>query len=85
MSGGSSRGRYGDRMGVWNGPVNEHVTADLFVRAPFFKADAFHHEIHRNALVGCNLKVKPLIGEMLFLDRNLRIDCLFATTLQTLI
>ena len=35
MSGGSSRGRYGDRMGVWNGPVNEHVTADLFVRAPF--------------------------------------------------
>ena len=44
MSGGSSRGRYGDRMGVWNGPVNEHVTADLFVRTVFGEANAFHLE-----------------------------------------
>ena len=44
MSGGSSRGRYGDRMGVWNGPVNEHVTADLFVGTVFGKANAFHLE-----------------------------------------
>ena len=44
MSGGSSRGRYGDRMGMWNGPVNEHVTADLFVRTVLGEANAFHLE-----------------------------------------
>ena len=44
MSVGSSRGRYGDRMGVWNGPVNEHVTADLFVRAVLGETNAFHLE-----------------------------------------
>ena len=41
MSGGSSRGRYGDRMGMWNGPVNEHVTADLFVRTVLAKRMPF--------------------------------------------
>ena len=84
MSGGSSRGRYGDRMGMWNGPVNEHVAADLFVRAVFGKANALHFEFAA-VLEPRNLKIEPLIGEMLFLDRNLRIDCLFAATLQTLI
>ena len=45
MSGGSSRGRYGDRMGMWNGPVNEHVTADLFVRTVLSEANAFHLQL----------------------------------------
>ena len=31
-------------MGVWNGLVNEHVTADLFVRTVFGKANALHLE-----------------------------------------
>ena len=84
MSGGSSRGRYGDRMGVWNGPVNEHVTADLFVRAVFGEANALHFEFS-TMLEPRNLKIEPLIGEVLFLDRNLRIDCLFTAILQTLI
>ena len=44
MSVGVSRGLYGDRMGVWNGPVNEHVTADLFVRTVFGEANALHLE-----------------------------------------
>ena len=30
---------------MWNGPVNEHVTADLFVRAVFGKANAFHLQL----------------------------------------
>ena len=71
-------------MGVWNGPVNEHVTADLFVRTVFGEANALHFEFAA-MLEPRNLKIKPLIGKMLFLDRNLRIDCIFATTLQTLI
>ena len=45
MSVGVSRGLYGDRMGVWNGPVNEHVTADLFVRTVFGEANAFHLQL----------------------------------------
>ena len=84
MSGGSSRGRYGDRMGMWNGPVNEHVTADFFVRTVFGETNALHFEFS-TMLEPRNLKIEPLIGEMLFLDGNLRIDCIFATTLQTLI
>ena len=84
MSGRSSRGRYGNRMGMWNGPVNEHVTADLFVRTVFGKANALHFEFS-TMFEPRNLKIEPLIGEMLFLDRNLRVDCIFATTLQTLI
>ena len=84
MSGGSSRGRYGDRMGVWNGPVNEHVTADLFVRTVFGEANAFHLQLAA-VLKPADLKIEPLVGEMLFLDRNLRIDCIFTTALQTLI
>ena len=44
MSVGSFRGRYGDRMCVWNGPMNEHVTADLFVRTVLGEANAFHLE-----------------------------------------
>ena len=84
MSGGSSRGRYGDRMGVWNGPVNEHVAADLFVRAVLSEANAFHLQLTA-MLESADLEIEPLIGEMLFLDRNLRIDCIFATALQTLI
>ena len=80
MSGGSSRGRYGDRMGMWNGPVNEHVAADLFVRTVFGEANALHLEFS-TMLEPRNLKIEPLIGEMLFLDRNLRIDCIFATAL----
>ena len=71
-------------MGVWNGPVNEHVTADLFVRTVFGEANAFHLEFAA-MLESRNLKVEPLIGEMLFLDRNLRIDCLFTAILQALI
>ena len=84
MSGGSSRGRYGDRMGMWNGPVNEHVTADLFVRTVFGEANTFHFQL-ATMLESRNLKVEPLIGEMLFLDRNLRIDCIFTAILQALI
>ena len=84
MSGGSSRGRYGNRMGVWNGPVNEHVTADLFVRTVFGEANALHFEFAAMFKTR-NLKVEPLIGEVLFLDSNLRIDCLFAAILQALI
>ena len=71
-------------MGVWNGPVNEYVTADLFVRTVFGEANAFHLEFAA-MLESRNLKVEPLIGEMLFLDRNLRIDCLFTAILQALI
>ena len=71
-------------MGMWNGPVNEHVTADLFVRTVLGKANAFHLEFS-TMLEPRNLKIEPLIGEMLFLDRDLRIDCLFTTALQTLI
>ncbi len=71
-------------MGMWNGPVNEHVTADLFVRTVFGEANALHLEFAA-MFETRNLKVEPLVGEMLFLDRNLRIDCIFATTLQTLI
>ena len=71
-------------MGMWNGPVNEHVTADLFVRAVFGEANAFHLQLTA-VLKSADLKVESLIGEVLFLDRNLRIDCIFATTLQTLI
>ena len=44
MSVGVSRGLYGDRMGVWNGPVNEHVTADLFVRTVLGETNALHLE-----------------------------------------
>ena len=69
---------------MWNGPVNEHVTADLFVRTVFGEANALHFEFS-TMLKPRNLKIEPLVGEMLFLDRNLRIDCIFATALQTLI
>ena len=71
-------------MGVWNGPVNNHVTADLFVRTVFGEANALHFEFAA-MLESRNLKVEPLIGEMLFLDRNLRIDCIFTAILQALI
>ena len=71
-------------MGMWNGPVNEHVTADLFVRTVLGKANAFHFEFS-TMLESRNLKIEPFIGEMLFLDRNLRIDCLFTAILQALI
>ena len=84
MSGGSSRGRYGNRMGVWNGPVNEHVTTDLFVRAVLGKANALHFQL-ATMLEPRNLKIEPLIGEVLFLDRDLHIDCLFTAILQALI
>ena len=69
---------------MWNGPVNEHVTADLFVRTVLGKANAFHLEFAA-MLKSRNLKVEPLIGEVLLLDRNLRIDCLFTAALQALI
>ena len=71
-------------MGMWNGPVNEHVAADLFVRTVFGEANALHFEFS-TMLESRNLKIEPLVSEVLFLDRNLRIDCIFATTLQTLI
>ncbi len=61
MSGGSSRGRYGDRMGMWNGPVNEHVTTDFFVRAAFGETDAFHHEFSA-VLEPADLKVQAFVG-----------------------
>ena len=69
---------------MWNGPVNEHVAADLFIRAVLGKANALHFQLAA-MLKSRNLKVEPLIGEVLFLDRNLRIDCLFAAILQALI
>jgi hypothetical protein len=71
-------------MGVWNGPVNTHVTTDFFVGAAFGETDALHHQLTA-MLETRNLKVEPLIGEVLLLDRNLRIDCFFTTTLQALI
>jgi hypothetical protein len=71
-------------MGMWNGPVNEHVTADLFVRTVLGEANALHFEFS-TMLEPRNLKIEPLISKMLFLDRNLRIDCLFAAILQALI
>lgn len=61
MSGGSSRGLYGDRMGVWNGPVDEHVTADLFVRTVLGEANALHFEFAA-MFETRNLKVEPLVG-----------------------
>ena len=69
---------------MWNGPVNTHVTTDFFIRAAFGETDALHFEFAA-MFEPRNLKIKPFIGEVLFLDRNLRIDCIFATTLQTLI
>ena len=71
-------------MGMWNGPVNEHIAADLFVRTVFGEANAFHFQLAA-VLESADFKVESLIGEMLLLDRNLRIDCIFATALQTLI
>ena len=71
-------------MGMWNGPMNEHVTADLFVRTVLGEANAFHFQL-ATMLESRNLKIEPLVGEVLLLDRNLRIDCLFTTILQTLI
>ena len=71
-------------MGMWNGLVNDHVAADLFVRAVFGKANAFHLEFAA-VLESADLEVESFIGEVLFLDRNLRIDCIFATTLQALV
>ena len=71
-------------MGVWNGPVNEHVTADFFVRTVFGEANALHFEFS-TMLESRNLKVEPLVGEVLLLDRILRIDCLFTTILQALV
>lgn len=71
-------------MGVWNGPVNEHVAADLFVRTILGKANAFHLEFTA-VPQPANFKVEPLVSEMLFLNCNLRINCIFATALQTLI
>ena len=71
-------------MGMWDGPVNTHVTTDFFIRAAFGETDALHFEFS-TMLEPRNLKIEPLIGEMLFLDRNLRIDCLFAAILQALI
>ena len=71
-------------MGMWDGPVNEHVTADFFIRTVFGEANALHFEFS-TMLESRNLKVEPLIGEMLFLDRNLRIDCFLTAILQALI
>lgn len=71
-------------MGVWNGPVNEHVTADLFIRTVFGEANAFHLEFTA-VLESADLEVEPFVGEKLLLDRNLRIDCILAATLQALI
>ena len=71
-------------MGMWNGPVNEHVTADLFVRAVFGEANSFHLQLAA-MFETRDLEVESLIGKMLFLDRDLRIDCILATALQTLI
>ena len=69
---------------MWNGPVNEHVAADLFVRTVFGETNAFHLEFAA-MLESRNLKVEPLIGEVLLLDRNLRIDCIFTAILQALV
>ena len=71
-------------MGVWNGPVNEHIAADLFVRTVLGKANALHFQL-ATVLKSRNLKIEPLVGEVLFLDRNLRIDCLFTAILQALV
>ena len=48
-------------MGMWDGPVNTHVTTDFFVRAAFGEADALHHQLTA-MLETRNLKVEPLVG-----------------------
>ena len=46
---------------MWNGPVNEHVAADLFVRTVFREANALHFEF-ATMFETRNLKVEPSIG-----------------------
>ena len=46
---------------MWNGPVNDHVAADLFVRAVLGEANALHFEFAA-MFETRNLKVKPQIG-----------------------
>ena len=48
-------------MGVWNGPVNKNVTADLFVRTVFGEANALHLEFAA-MFETRNLKVEPLVS-----------------------
>ena len=67
-------------MGMWNGPVNDHVAADLFVRAVLSKANALHLEFAA-MFETRNLKVKPQIGQFLLLMRKLSINSSFATFL----
>ena len=71
-------------MGMWNGPVNEHVTADLFVRTVFGEANAFHLQLTA-VLESADLKVQSFVGEKLLLNSKLRIDGLFTASLQTLV
>ena len=65
---------------MWNGPGNDHVAADLFVRAVFGKANALHLEFAA-MFETLNLKVKPQIGQFLLLMRKLSINSSFATFL----
>ena len=58
---------------MWNGPVNDHVAADLFVRAVLGKANALHFEFAA-MFETRNLKIEPLIGEVLLLDRKLSVN-----------
>ena len=51
---------------MWNGPVNEYVTADLFVRTVFREANASHLEFSA-MLETRNLEVEPLVGQDLLL------------------
>ncbi len=46
---------------MWNGPVNDYVATDLFVRAVLSKANALHFEFAA-MFETRNLKVKPQIG-----------------------
>ena len=48
-------------MGMWNGPVNTHVTTDFFVRAAFSEANALHHEFSA-VLEPADLKVQAFVG-----------------------
>ena len=80
MSGGSSRGRYGNRMSVWKGLVCPHIAAHLFIGAAFSESDALHHQL-ATMFQTRDLKIESLIGQQLLLKRKLRVDGLFATAL----
>ena len=84
MSGGGSRGRYGNRVGVGKGLVCPYISAHLFIRAALGKADALHHQL-ATVFKPADFKVQPLIGQQLLLKCQLRVHCFFAPLLQALV